>query len=244
MSSPLPGSSPWAYAYWGDPDNPRFRSDNIVSLSFCGAIVSVNRRAVLVFQELERVFQTHPYGRTIDAFRDDWGYANRCIRGTGPGTGSPCRKSNHAWGIALDVNATRNVRGTRGDIPIEIVQVVERAGIVRWGGRFSRRDPMHFEVVLTPAEIELRYVVPRPGGKKMRYPYLGIVLGPDGNSDWLAMPEGVSSDDIIGINTRGSRPAPTHTRYPSDDRRWALTGGDPGASVDVWLIVEQMEVGP
>ena len=59
--------------------------------------------------------------------------------------------SNHAWGTAFDINAALNPRGTvpvfRGQ-PGSVRELVPRANDLGfyWGGHFSRRDGMHFEV--------------------------------------------------------------------------------------------------
>ena len=54
------------------------------------------------------------------------------------------RISTHGWGIALDLNASTNRLGSKGDIHPDIVKVFEDHGW-RWGGRFPRPDPMHFQ---------------------------------------------------------------------------------------------------
>lgn len=79
---------------------------------------------------------------------DDWGYAERPIRG---GT----ELSNHASGTAIDLNATAHPLAT--DPPANfsaaeiarIREIVGRTqGCVRWGGDYSgRKDGMHFEIV-------------------------------------------------------------------------------------------------
>lgn len=84
---------------------------------------------------------------------DDWSYFNRDVRGE-------AFKSNHAFGIAIDVNALTNALGASGDMPMEVVRQWEIEG-GDWGGDFSRPDPMHFESQLTPKEIRQRY---RPDG--------------------------------------------------------------------------------
>lgn len=147
-----PGSAAWSYAYWGNPDVSNFRRDNIVTMTFYGVLIPVHKLGVPKFRQLERIFIAHPYGQTIDDVQDDWGYANRCIRGTGPGTGRKCQKSNHSWGTAVDINATRNALGTRGDMPQAVADKAELIGF-RWGGHYSRSDPMHFEIIRTPAEL-------------------------------------------------------------------------------------------
>lgn len=56
--------------------------------------------------------------------------------------------STHAWGIAFDLNVRTNQPGTKGDMPIEIVDLFRRYGF-KWGGDWSgkNRDPMHFQFV-------------------------------------------------------------------------------------------------
>lgn len=66
-----------------------------------------------------------------------WGFGCRAISGTD-------KPSNHSKGKAIDINAPKNTRGTRGDIPITIVRLFESYGFV-WGGRWTWTDPMHFE---------------------------------------------------------------------------------------------------
>ena len=55
--------------------------------------------------------------------------------------------STHTWGIACDINWATNQVGTRGDIHSGIVDVFERHGF-QWGGRWSVKDPMHFQYAL------------------------------------------------------------------------------------------------
>jgi hypothetical protein len=54
------------------------------------------------------------------------------------------RISNHARGIAIDIDPAHNAmhRGNRGTIPLWIVSIFEEHGW-RWGGEYG--DPMHFE---------------------------------------------------------------------------------------------------
>jgi D-alanyl-D-alanine carboxypeptidase len=53
--------------------------------------------------------------------------------------------SNHAFGLALDINAVENQRGTVGQIDRSVVQVFQSWGFT-WGGDWRYTDPMHFEV--------------------------------------------------------------------------------------------------
>lgn len=53
--------------------------------------------------------------------------------------------SMHAFGLAIDLNTPTNQLGTRGDMDPRVVEIFERWGFT-WGGRWSRPDPMHFEL--------------------------------------------------------------------------------------------------
>ena len=64
-------------------------------------------------------------------------YANRPIKDSS-------KRSTHAWGIAVDLNPDDNRVGTEGTLSKDVVRIFEDEGFV-WGGRFTRRDPMHFQ---------------------------------------------------------------------------------------------------
>ena len=53
--------------------------------------------------------------------------------------------SMHAFGLAVDLNTTTNQLGSRGDMDPRVVEIFDKWGFV-WGGRWSRPDPMHFEL--------------------------------------------------------------------------------------------------
>jgi hypothetical protein len=53
--------------------------------------------------------------------------------------------SLHAWGLAVDLNASRNPFRGRSHQDPRLVRIMERHGFT-WGGRWpTRPDPMHFE---------------------------------------------------------------------------------------------------
>ena len=52
--------------------------------------------------------------------------------------------SNHAFGLAIDLNTTTNQLGTKGDMDPRVVEIFQRWGF-NWGGTWERPDPMHFE---------------------------------------------------------------------------------------------------
>jgi len=55
------------------------------------------------------------------------------------------RLSNHAFGMAIDINSRENQRGTVGQMHPDVVRIFEQWGFA-WGGRWSWTDPMHFEL--------------------------------------------------------------------------------------------------
>lgn len=83
---------------------------------------------------------------------DDWGYAERPIRG-----GQSL--SNHASGTAVDVNAVQHPLGVRGTWSRRERKKIhgmlaQLDGVVRWGEDYrSRADGMHFEINAGPAAV-------------------------------------------------------------------------------------------
>ena len=53
--------------------------------------------------------------------------------------------SNHAFGLALDLNVPGNQRGTVGQMDRGVVQIFKSWGFT-WGGDWGYTDPMHFEM--------------------------------------------------------------------------------------------------
>ena len=53
--------------------------------------------------------------------------------------------SNHAFGLAVDMNTAGNQRGTVGEMDRTVVAIFERWGFT-WGGNWKWTDPMHFEM--------------------------------------------------------------------------------------------------
>jgi hypothetical protein len=73
-------------------------------------------------------------------------YVARLIRGGDSGG----FLSRHSFGIALDVNVSRNVFGGRVEMDPRIVDIFRRWGFA-WGGTWVRADGMHFEYA--PASV-------------------------------------------------------------------------------------------
>ncbi|WP_230486897.1 M15 family metallopeptidase [Nocardioides anomalus] len=59
--------------------------------------------------------------------------------------------SNHAFGLALDMNVPGNQRGTVGEMDRGVVDTFKKWGFA-WGGDWNFTDPMHFEMaeLVTP----------------------------------------------------------------------------------------------
>ena len=78
---------------------------------------------------------------------DDWGYCYRDVRGV------PGKLSNHSSGTAIDLNATKHPLGKSGTFePGEVTMILaltRKYGLI-WGGTWTRKDEMHFEIGLDP----------------------------------------------------------------------------------------------
>ena len=103
---------------------------------------------------------------------DDWGYANRLIRG------STAVVSNHGSGTAIDLNATAHQLAKRRTGIFRrrtIVDLLHRKlramhGVIRWGGDYhNRADEMHYEIVqnITMCEREARRLMKTRRGRRL-----------------------------------------------------------------------------
>jgi D-alanyl-D-alanine carboxypeptidase-like protein len=148
----VPGTPEWAREHYGNPNTQGFKRRKIVEIEFLGRSMFVHRAASRHFLRLARLFEARApeYAAAVPLGElDDWSYENRNVRGENV-------KSNHAFGLAVDINALTNIMGTAGDMPEEVVRQWEVEG-GEWGGDWSRPDPMHFETHLTPEQIRERY---------------------------------------------------------------------------------------
>lgn len=95
---------------------------------------------------------------TPDKEYDDWGYAERPIRG------STTTLSNHASGTAFDFNATQHGLGVVGTWSaserLKVNTLLTRmGGVVRWGDNYvNRKDGMHFEINVKPTTAGLNAI--------------------------------------------------------------------------------------
>lgn len=138
---------------WGNPDAPNFRQNNIVKISGGGVSLWVHKEVAPVFEHFVTAISKH---YKLDGYADDWSYINRDVRGL-PGV-----KSNHSWGLAIDLNATANPMTAdpkaKYEFRREIVNplLARYKGKLIWGGDYKgeRKDYMHFEFIGTPNEAK------------------------------------------------------------------------------------------
>jgi hypothetical protein len=148
----VPGTPEWALEHYGADRQHGLPRRKIVEIEFLGRSMFVHRDASRHFLRLERLFEARApdYAASVAVGElDDWSYDNRRVRGANV-------KSNHAFGLAVDINALTNPVGTPGDMPDEVVRQWEAEG-GEWGGDWERADPMHFYTHLTPVQIRARY---------------------------------------------------------------------------------------
>lgn len=54
--------------------------------------------------------------------------------------------STHSWGIAFDINPSKNKIGTNGSLDPQLVSIFKECGFI-WGGDWrTPKDPMHFQL--------------------------------------------------------------------------------------------------
>jgi hypothetical protein len=74
--------------------------------------------------------------------------------------------SNHAFGTAFDINADENPLGSQPALPnekgcvFELVPIAHKFGFY-WGGHFTRRDGMHFEIAKILSQTEVDRILAR-----------------------------------------------------------------------------------
>ena len=174
-----------------------------------------------------------------------WGYACRKIRGSSSW-------SNHAWGLAVDLNAPENPMGPRtGKIRRypKVIALWKSFGF-RWGGDYSgRADDMHFEFMgsVTDAKAQTQRALRELGGQQSEGPApspsrKGLTAG---NLKWLAERAGLKGEDVTiaaAVALAESR-LPGSINPPLSDPR-AFNGKAPDASDGIWQINMHGKLGP
>jgi hypothetical protein len=100
--------------------------------------VTCHRRMLAPLRSAMAELRRRGLARLVDPGDYAGCYAPRRIRPGGP-------LSLHAWGLAVDLNASRNPFGGRSRQDARLVRTMKRHGFT-WGGDWPTvRDPMHFE---------------------------------------------------------------------------------------------------
>lgn len=129
---------------------PRCQNKEMIWVTAGGIDLLVRREIGLLVQGF--VNEIVARGYPVVQVPDDWGFSCRPVRGTK-------YPSNHSWGLAIDINATRNPqsRVLVTDMPQWMPEVAAKWGFA-WGGNYQTRpDAMHFEFMGTPSDA--RYIV-------------------------------------------------------------------------------------
>jgi hypothetical protein len=73
--------------------------------------------------------------------------------------GVPGKLSNHASGTAIDLNAKLHSLTKAGTFPAEkvpMIQALTKKYGLAWGGNWTRKDEMHWEIALNPLKTAKR----------------------------------------------------------------------------------------
>ena len=138
---------------FGDPSQPGWEDQNLVTVTAPnGQQWRVNKASAPSFTAFLQDLSREGYSPTSSG-----GFNNRNIRGSD-------RKSQHAFGTAIDIGAAANpMGGTASDMPPDVSALAAKYGL-EWGGDWTGRpDPMHFEW-RGPSGPPAPPVMPVPGG--------------------------------------------------------------------------------
>ena len=143
---------------WGDPsvDGYPYR---MTTIEVDNTSYRVQKAVAAIFKDfLTRLCRENNY--SLDEVKDDWSYILRPVRGYEDeyrATGDVRYLSNHSWGLAVDVNATKNPMADRliTDMPVAWIRANAPKYMIRWGGDYDgRKDAMHFEFIGTPEDAK------------------------------------------------------------------------------------------
>lgn len=139
---------------WGDPGEPnstvaaQYVTRHITTIKVADRSFRVRKEVAPLFHALVILMEKN--GTDISkGILDDWGYANRDIRGY------PGFKSMHSWGLAIDLDATKNVLGSSStSFPVFKTRKAATDCSLDWGYLWDgRKDPMHFEFTGSKAQV-------------------------------------------------------------------------------------------
>ncbi|MBU5690009.1 MAG: M15 family metallopeptidase [Candidatus Aenigmatarchaeota archaeon] len=131
------------------------------TIDFVGMKITVNKRLVSKFAEVESKLNKYPHsGRTYYFPSGTYTFVNGGSYNFRYNVNNPTVLSPHSFGLAIDLNVNTNWGNVNDpdpcnnpsciiDIPPEVVEAFESSGF-RWGGRYwCSFDPMHFEYIET-----------------------------------------------------------------------------------------------
>jgi hypothetical protein len=157
---------------WPSPGSPgssqeaAFRDKYLVRMNAVPVVKTlwVHRAVRVHFNALCLFMQKN--GEKLGEKVDDWGFANRDIRGFAG------IKSYHAFALAGDLEALENVLGIRATtFPIKKTREVAKLLGMKWGYDYQGRpDPMHFEFTGSRARarwIKSRLVKPTKRSRRL-----------------------------------------------------------------------------
>jgi hypothetical protein len=126
-----------------DPSTINIRPFEVAGRSFPGGVKGGAVHWVLKYVAAQMHLRVESLYTGTD--RDDWGYSYRS------NVNNPSELSCHSSGTAIDVNATEHPNGVRNTFTYAQVQTIRKilrevGGVVYWGGDFTTRDEMHFEI--------------------------------------------------------------------------------------------------
>lgn len=191
------GGSIAASANYANDQNFGAPDTNLVALETkSGAKVKVNAAVAGNFAGF--INELESLGYHIDA-KQTGGFVDRNIDGS-------TRKSQHAYGNAIDVNWNSNTdrQGGKNNLPPNVAEIAAKYGLT-WGGNWKRQDTMHFEyhpdhgvpptpygksvstssvdLSASPLKVDLSAYSPKAGGDSLEGGYAASKAGPDGKAE-------------------------------------------------------------
>lgn len=162
---------------WGSPDEKDYAKNHLALVDAGGIRLTVRTEVRYLVAGL--LNDLAPFYKLRKG--ECWGQINRPIRGyeaKWEATHDLRYKSNHSWGLAIDLNSRSNPLTSDGvlhtDMPVELVRYLCRKWGATWGGDYKgkRRDAMHLEWVIRPEQVKnyplpVEKIGPPPRVKKL-----------------------------------------------------------------------------
>lgn len=132
----------------GSPEAAAYKAKWIRDFTEGGRTFHVHKDALPLFHALVALMGRNGVDISTGVL-DDWSYVNRDIRGY------PGSKSMHSWGLAIDIDSTKNPLGAHTtSFPIDKTNRAADGCSLTWGYNWTTRpDPMHFEFRMAHSDI-------------------------------------------------------------------------------------------